>query len=169
MYLPFFDNNNAPNIDEYLQCTYRINSLLNEIYNLNKEVILLGDLNADFSKENKNCKMICSLLKTHDMIPIDRYKLDGIATYTRKYLNQLTESWLDHICIKKELLKHVMEIRLLSLPNKKDDHKPLIIEYEVLLDNKQDTIHDHEYKLPSIDWASIVGATSIKCSCQQQH
>ena len=56
--------------------------------------------------------------------------------------------------MNKLLMKNITSMRVLNLTNKKDDHKPIMMDYKFRVDLTNNSIHDTHSGIPNIDWSN---------------
>ena len=120
---------------------------------MNKEIIVCGDFNTDFSKDNVFTTMLIEAINTTQLIPADLV-LHQTAQYTfmRKYKKRIITSWIDHVLVSS--IENVNYLNIMQqLNTNTSDHIPISIQYKLELNENEKTIvNDCQIKIKEINW-----------------
>lgn len=156
VYLPYNNNESIQNtkfIDELLLLELKAEQTMSEGY----IVIILGDMNIDFSKanENTNVRRVIKMLYRLKMAPADII-FEQEYDYTFWMIRNHTKitSWPDHICVDKSM-DGVINTKLLGLKNNFGDHRAIGIQYEFNESDRFDNTTHKQAKKPKYDWTNV--------------
>lgn len=132
-----------------------LTSTINKYKATNKEIILCGDFNTDFSRNNTYGTILREFANRHSLIPIDLFRHQSAQyTYFKKFKNMIIRTWIDHIFIPKDLESNVSYIKILDKSDiNVGDHNPLVLIYELKLSTEEKTIvKDACFRIKEPNW-----------------
>ena len=78
------------------------------------EIIMIGDTNCDIMRNNTHDRKIKKLIERLDMLCIDLIEVKNIDyTFHSTYKGKKTQSWIDHIIIKRENNLKIKNVKIL--------------------------------------------------------
>ncbi len=158
IYMPYYKNINSENYTRYVEDIAKLENVIAKVQQQNKQVILLGDMNADFISMNQHAKELSELFLKFSMFPQDiKEKQIVNYSYNKKYRNNVTKSWPDHICISRysKLIK-VIECKIKNTLSIDSDHLPIILNAKLQLSNKHMLAEAKVEEKHQIDWLDPV-------------
>ena len=120
--MPYFNGNNTINAHEFELMLNMVKNTIIKYKNMNKEIIVCGDFNTDFSKDNVFTTMLIEAINTTQLIPADLV-LHQTAQYTfmRKYKKRIITSWIDHVLVSS--IENVNYLNIMQQLNTNTKHK----------------------------------------------
>jgi len=154
VYLPYYCGKNSSNTFKFEEDINWLKTKIRKIKNEKKEIIICGDFNTDFSRQNIYSKLLTTLIIEMNLIPIDIIKEQLYEhTYEKKYKTMVIRSWIDHVLINSENEFKVKYLKILRGGSNTSDHYVLKIKYELKLSIEERTIENcTSTKIKEIKW-----------------
>ena len=150
VYLPNDNMHKSHVNEEFLAVCDEIELVINQYSN--HRIIICGDLNVDFSRNNAHDLYVRNLLERYDL-ELTWNKFPGNMSHT--YSNELCNiySCLDHFCVTKCIMRHVNNVYVYDNPLNPPGHRPVVM--DITVNTQRITVDTCAQQRDSIAWHKV--------------
>ena len=129
----YFPNDNRNNENEELIATLEGVKYLVDGFSEGGRVILLGDMNCDFSRNTNFVQLVQNFLEEYNIKSVwNKFQCDYTYSQTREVNNNIStySSVIDHFCISSEDIEKCVEARPLHFGANLSNHEPIYLKIQ---------------------------------------